>query len=237
MANPNIEIFVKKYISKIHPEHRYASFDYCYNYFRTTPYLTFDIEKSCLVLGFYLSSWGMYRGSSFLLQKSILWLEPVIQYINLIDKTVWDIDVDCYDEKHIKIILEMYRDISELLVPGNNQDLTLVTKILLGVFGFIPAFDKYFCDSLRANSNGKCGFRKLNEKSLLVIKSFYEENKTIIDKLSSETFTIDFSTKQATAINYPKAKIIDMFGFTEGLEKAKTSKILSPEVHINLLSK
>ncbi|EKM28037.1 hypothetical protein VCHENC02_6024, partial [Vibrio harveyi] len=29
-----------------------------------------DMEKSCLALGFYLASWGMFRGSSFMLEKS-----------------------------------------------------------------------------------------------------------------------------------------------------------------------
>lgn len=45
--------------------HRYTSFDYCYNYFHPTNNSKQDIEKSCLVLGFYLASWGMFRGSSF----------------------------------------------------------------------------------------------------------------------------------------------------------------------------
>jgi len=47
---------------------RYTSFDYCYNYFRQpSKEILADMEKSCLVIGFYLASWGMLRGSSFLL--------------------------------------------------------------------------------------------------------------------------------------------------------------------------
>ena len=50
---------------------RYASFDYCYNYFHPSNSNDFteDIEKSCLAIGFYLASWGMFRGSSFLLDQ------------------------------------------------------------------------------------------------------------------------------------------------------------------------
>ena len=50
------------------PTGRYASFDYCFNYFqsfRTYPAeLTSpgNLELSCLQLGFYLASWGMLRG-------------------------------------------------------------------------------------------------------------------------------------------------------------------------------
>ena len=76
MTRKDIETAVNKYKSQSNPDDRYISFDYCYNYFRTTNDLTQDIEKSCLVLGFYLASWGMFRGSSFLLQKSIKHFEP-----------------------------------------------------------------------------------------------------------------------------------------------------------------
>ena len=62
-------------------------------------------------------------------------------------------------------------------------------------------------------------FRRVNLKSLNYIKAFYEANKQIIDKLSLETFTNDFVTGEKTKVNYTKAKIIDMYGFTVGLDK------------------
>jgi hypothetical protein len=219
MKRTDIELVVADYKSKSQPNDRLASFDYCYNYFRTTNDLTQDIEKSCLVLGFYLASWGMFRGSSFLLQKSIKHFEPIIRYIATLDKSVWDIDVDEYDEKNILTIIEIYNEIKSRLIDKDNSDLTLITKILLGVFGFIPAFDSYFCNSFREISKGQCGFRKLNLNSISSLKTFYESNKTTIDRLSAETYTTDFSTGQKTTINYPKAKIIDMYGFTAGLKK------------------
>jgi hypothetical protein len=217
MTKTDIETIVNKFKSQSNPDDRYTSFDYCYNYFRTTNDITQDIEKSCLVLGFYLASWGMFRGSSFLLQKSVKHFEPTIRYIATLDKSVWDIDADNYDEKNIQTIIKIYKDIKFCLINNDNSDLTLITKILLGVFGFIPAFDNYFCNSFRAISDGQCGFRKVNVKSLSFIKTFYESNKTTIDRLSAETFTTDFMTGQKTTINYPRAKIIDMYGFTSGL--------------------
>lgn len=219
MKRTDIELLVADYISKSKIDHRFTSFDYCYNYFRMTNDLTQDIEKSCLVLGFYLASWGMFRGSSFLLKKSIKHFEPIILYIATLDKSVWDIDVDKYDEKNIQTIIEIYKEIKSRLIVEDNSDLTLITKILLGVFGFIPAFDNYFCNSFREITNGQCGFRKLNVKSISFLKTFYESNKTTIDRLSAETYTTDFSTEQKTTIHYPKAKIIDMYGFTAGRKK------------------
>lgn len=216
MIKTDIERNVTKFKSQMNPNDRYTSFDYCYNYFLTTKDLTQDIEKSCLVLGFYLASWGMFRGSSFLLQKSVKHFESTIKYIATLDKSVWKIDTDNYDENNIQTIIKIYKNIKVCLIDKDNADLTLITKILLGVFGFIPAFDNYFCNSFREISEGKCGFRRLNTKSLSFIKTFYEENNIIIDRLSSETFTTDFMTGKKTNINYPKAKIIDMYGFTAG---------------------
>ncbi|MCF8373416.1 MAG: hypothetical protein K9H64_17490 [Bacteroidales bacterium] len=216
MKSSDIELVIDNYKSKLKPNDRYSSFDYCYNYFRTTNDLTKDIEKSCLVLGFYLASWGMFRGSSFLLQKSVKHFEPAILCIATFDKSVWEIDVDCYDDNNIQTIIKIYKNIKICLINNNNSDLTLITKILLGVFGFIPAFDNNFCVAFRAISDGQCGFRKLNIKSLSFIKAFYESNKNTIDRLSSETYTTDFITGKKTTINYPKAKIIDMYGFTAG---------------------
>ena len=218
MTRTDISSIVSKYKSNSNPEDRYTSFDYCYNYFRTTHDLTKDIEKSCLVLGFYLASWGMFRGSSFILQKSVKYFCPTIRYIDDLDSSIWNIDVDNYNRKNIETITKIYQDIKDLLIVNGHKDLTLTTKILLGVFGFIPAFDEYFCYTFREMFKSQCGFRRVNTNSLSCIKEFYENNKMTIDKLSSESFTTDFLTGQKTEINYPKAKIIDMYGFTVGLK-------------------
>ena len=41
----------------------------------------------------------MYRGSTFLLQKSVKIFEPLIEYVASQDCDVWGIDIDTYDEK------------------------------------------------------------------------------------------------------------------------------------------
>jgi hypothetical protein len=221
MVFSNIEEVVTNFTGKAIPEHRFSSFDYCYNYFLNTDDLTKNMEKSCLELGFYLASWGMFRGSSFLLQKSARHFIPTIEYINTLDKTVWQIDVNKYDVNNIDIILDIYNKIDRTIIEGWNRGITLTTKIILGVFGFMPAFDEYVCSAFRniadgKNGNPKCGFRSVNKDSLRIIKQFYDENKVAIDKLSNNIYTKDFSTGKITKINYPKAKIIDMFGFTYG---------------------
>jgi len=217
MKQDNIKEIVMNYYNQITPEHRYVSFDYCYNYFKTTEDLTEDMEKSCLHLGFYLASWGMLR-NSHLLQKSSKYFIKVIEYIsNLKNTDAWEIDIDKYNDKNIRRKLsEIYFNI-KIILEGTD---TLTTKIMLGVFGSIPAFDKYF----------KKAFCISSVDGIEEIYNFYIENKMIIDDLSDHISTIDFLTGQKK-INYPKAKIIDMYGFTKGLlieeeeKKAKNGKI------------
>jgi len=219
MAEADIENIVNKFKENSKPNDRYTSFDYCYNYFIETKDLNYDMEKSCLTLGFYLASWGMLRGSSFLLQKSVKHFQPTIEYISTLDKSVWIIDVDSYNEENINTILEIYQNIKERLILNGNLHLTLITKILLGVFGFIPAYDQYFCNTFRnifKDRNSR--FRSVNRKSLNLIKEFYYNNRNVIDKLSNETYTTDFLKGQKTNIKYTKAKIIDMYGFSVGLK-------------------
>ncbi|MDD3960495.1 MAG: hypothetical protein PHT77_01375 [Bacteroidales bacterium] len=215
-ATSNFEKFVKQFIEMRAVDHRYASFDYCFNYFQRQQCYSDDMEKSCMMLGFYLASWGMYRGSSFILQKSASVFIPLIEYFESLDRSIRSIDVDAYGNDGIEKILEVYHKTSEVLIPSNHKAITLSTKILLGVFGFVPAYDSYFCKTFRSLYSGTCAFRSINKKSLSCIFDFYQENQKAIDQLSKNTFTADFCTGAKTDIKYPKAKIIDMYGFTAG---------------------
>jgi len=219
----NIEKTVGKFTALCEAEHRLSSFDYCYNYFSTTDDLTKDMEKSCFELAFYLASWGMFRGSSFLLQKSAKYFEKTVKYINSLENDLWKIDVNNYDDATIAKLTEIYNKLNELTVEGESRPITLVTKIMLGVFGFVQAHDRYVCKTLKKLTNGKCSFTSFNEKSLKMIKKIYDDNKDSIDKISNATFTRDFVSGKETKIKYPKAKIIDMYCFMLS-NKTKTAE-------------
>lgn len=212
----NIKAIVEEFRTKIGANHRYRSYDYCYNYFyKNRNNILEDMEKSCAILGFYLASWGMMRGSSFLLQKSYKYLESIIGYIARQDDNIWEIDVDNYKENY-QTILEMYEIIKEKLVPENKRHIVLVTKVMMGVFGIVPAYDDYFCKTFRDIEPKKSRFSTFNQPSLEVIQKFYESNKFEIDELAHSTFTNDFETGEKK-YRYTKAKIIDMYGFTNSL--------------------
>jgi hypothetical protein len=199
----------------VRPSERDASFDYCFNYFQRfreegrlddlkTPE---QVQESCIQLGFYLASWGMYRGSAYLLRKSAKILEPIIGVIADQPPSFWEIDVHSYSPENIQRLLDFKREIVSLREHKGASDV-LVTKIMLGVFGNVPAFDTNFSKGF--------GHRKFEKVSLEAVGGFYRDNTQIIEDFRCVTHTIDFNTGQETPRLYTRAKIIDMVFFIEG---------------------
>lgn len=226
-----IDKLINKFMKDRGPLDRYTSFDYCYNYFQSYQNNIRDIavpdnlQVSCLHVGFYLASWGMLRGSSFLLQRSIKHYEPLIKEIAKFDKKIWSIDVDSYTDDDLKLIFECYEMIKRSFLIDGVKEETIITKIMLRLFGCVPAFDQNFCDAFRKFFKGKCGFRSFNTESLKYIREFYHNNKNSIDKWAGEIKTVDFATRKFTNIPYSKAKIIDMIGFTYGIVLSKNAEM------------
>ncbi len=156
-----------------------------------------------------------------MLQKSVKQLEKTVRYIAELDASFWNIDVDTYKEsKNIDNIIEVYEGIKKNLMPKDKDTahLTLVTKIMLGVFGCVPAYDTYFTKTFKSLSNNECSFSSFNKKSLEYIYEFYIQNQEDIDKLSKKIKTLYFVEEKKTEIMYPKAKIIDMYGFNSSFK-------------------
>ena len=205
------------------PNERYASFDFCYNYFYSfyknnkLHELANDknIQTSCLHLGFYLASWGMMRGSSFLLEKSISNYKNLIILISQMNPKLWEIDVDIYNEENISFLKDCKKKIIKALGEENSPSDTLITKIMLGVFGNVPAYDQYFKIFLRNNNISQT----FNTRSLMQIKEFYQKHEDIFKSYKIKTFDFLTATAKETDIFYTKAKLIDMVGFINGFNK------------------
>lgn len=210
----NITSNLETYRGERSPKSRWASFDYCYNYFQDardageTERLKDDDRRqlSCLQLGFYLASWGMMRGSGQLLQNSLHGLVPVVKLIADEPPSTWELGVHSYTDHAAEVIDLRQRVWSAFGESDIRASHTLVTKTMLGVFGCVPAFDRYFLIG--------SGLRFPSEKSLQSIGRFYEENKAKID--AAQVHTLDFVTGQATRRLYPRAKIIDAVFFMQG---------------------
>lgn len=206
-----------RYLAERGPTLRYASFDYCFNYFQST-YEMGQIKEllrsperqiACLQLGFYLASWGMYRGSTVLLQRSVAHLAPVIDVIANVDRDAWAMDADRYTPSHCERLLEIGSQIRSALGSGVTD--TLVTKIMLGVFGSVPAFDANFRTGFGVSTFGRA--------SLMRVGRFYEDHADVIDE--HRVLTLSFDSGVESKRRYTRAKVIDMIFFVEGAEAAK----------------
>lgn len=201
----NFSANVTTYLNGRTPDARYASFDYCFNYFqafheagRESALLESEfIELSCLQLGFYLASWGMLRGSAEMLQKSARSLVPVIKLIARADTALWEIDAHSYTDANIRLLMET-RDLFRKASPSMSD--ILFTKIMLGVFGNVPAFDINFKRGFGCSTFGP--------KALQRIGAFYQDKRVAIDQRRAKT--LDFVTGEATSRKYSRAKVIDM---------------------------
>jgi hypothetical protein len=147
----DIEANIRCFMGDRKADQRYASFDYCFNYFQS--FLerdrTIDIAAaenmllSCLHLGFYLASWGMFRSSSDLPSRSLKQFEPVVRLIARTPDDIWRLDAHRYPETACDKLVSTAGDIQEALrhPDGGWPTATLATKVMLGVFGNVPAFD------------------------------------------------------------------------------------------------
>lgn len=208
----DLEANLRRYLDGREPNARYLSFDYCFNYFQSfresgdiaalaSPT---NVQLSCLQLGFYLASWGMLRGSAELLQKSARHLVSIIEEIARTDASLWELDVHCYTEANVRRLLEAAGTIRR--ANGGMSDI-LVTKVMLGVFGNVPAFDTYF--------KRGAGVNTLGLKALKKIGVFYRDNADVIDKYRVPT--LDFVSGKPTQRLYTRAKVIDMAFFIQGM--------------------
>ncbi|MDP2892456.1 MAG: hypothetical protein Q8O09_04900 [Bacillota bacterium] len=198
---------------------RYRSWEHCYKYFadnRKKP----DIDTMCLHLGFYLASWGMYRGSSFLLQKDYLVHKPVVELLleDKYEKLWYCTSHDLLDDNIVNLILDVR---ARIIKAYENQPNcrrptdTLVTKILMGTFGCLPAYDSYLIDGIKSE---KVATPTLGKKSIKQIANYYIENEVLFEEAREVI--------NKNGVEYPQLKLLDMYFWQIGydLNLAKKEK-------------
>ena len=129
---------------------------------------------------------------------------PLITVIAESPKEVWELDANTYGDGSCPILFETADRIASALPDGASD--ILVTKIMLGTFGCVPAFDTYFKKGLRV--------WKFGRKSLKKVAEFYAANAPLIEQYRVPT--IDFASGKETDRKYTRAKVIDMIFFIAG---------------------
>lgn len=199
---------------------RYRSWEHCYKCFYDARNIkTPDYDYLSLHLAFYLASWGMYRGSAFLLQKDYKVHIPVVEeLLNSKYDSLFGLECkELRDEKNQKRLQELeaflteyygrVRDSVKEKEIKNEISSTLTTKILMGTFGCVPAYDRYFIDGVKKQ---KVTTGNYNLNSLLKLVDFYENNREKLEK-ARQSLTV-------YSLPYPQMKLIDMGFWQIGFE-------------------
>ena len=193
---------------------RYRSWEHCYKHFseareekeRDNPNV---IDYLSLHLAFYLASWGMYRGSSFLLRRDYKIHEQAVKEIL---KKEYDVlmGIECCElEKNLDLLDTLYKKLNDIYSEirsevkkevQNNVSSTLITKILMGTLGCVPAYDRFFVSGVK-NQGVTTG--NYNVQSLRKLAKFYENNYDMLEQVRK-------GMKIENRIEYPQMKLLDM---------------------------
>ena len=202
---------------------RYQSWEHCYsNFINARDNKNAELDYLSLQLAFYLASWGMYRGSSFLLQKDYKIHIPVVKELL---KEEYDplAGIDCVELKreenqrlleNINAFLDEYysniRDEVKNIKVRNQLSSTLITKILMGTLGCVPAYDRYF---ISGKKKQKVASGNYNMKSIGQLVDFYEKNIVELENIRKDM--------KVNGMAYPQMKILDMAFWQIGLDSDK----------------
>jgi len=227
----NIEEVVKDYRSGITNHDSDHSWDQCYLYFNGMPTNpSVDIrDQAALRLAFYLASWGMYRGSSFLPKYNYtihnacidLLLQPKFE---LLRQPGFDLELG---SSHSGLIMELVTAIRESYRPfapeseERQASDTLVTKIILGTYACLPACDRYF---IRGFKRDGYTYSYAGEPFVERILGIRAKNEELLLKLQTLFLT-------ETGMRYPAMKLLDMYfwqlGYDEESREAAIAKARS----------
>ena len=197
------------------------SWEHCYRVFRdarTEP--SPDYDHLSLHLAFYLASWGMYRGSCFIFQKDYKVHTPTVKEIlkpeydclfGLACADLRNSDVQTQLNKLYASIADDFHPIREEVAGHevvNPVSQVLITKILMGTLGCVPAYDRFFQDGV---AKYKVTTQTFSPNSVLRLADFYEAHD---DRLEEARRGM-----QCDGLIYPQMKLLDMGFWQIGFEK------------------
>ena len=200
---------------------RSRSWEHCYRVFRdarTDP--SPDCDYLSLHLAFYLASWGMYRGSSFLLQKDYKVLSPIVEEIlkpeydclfglactDLRNSDVWAQLKKLSD--YISYYFHRIREEVRGRAVASSVSPVLITKILMGTLGCVPAYDRFFEEGAKYLGLEK---KSYNEDSLRELADIYEAHNDRLEEVRRGMRVGD--------LIYPQMKLLDMGLWQVGFER------------------
>lgn len=223
-AKQKVNDFMTVY--KNDPNARFRSYDHAHKAFKNNMYngkVTNDeLAKELFV---FLASWGMLR-NAFLMKKDYKFLIPVVEivrdkrYEKLMDIEIFSLGQpgNLSKNDYIALILELKDKIKECFLGKTYWDKdetgagfvetdinrvsdTLIGKILLCVFGCIPAYDDNVKNAMR--KLGICA--SISQKGLEHLLDWCDKQKAEIDDGKA-----DCNAVVDTGCYYPDMKVVDI---------------------------
>lgn len=218
----DIQFNTKHYLKLLEqdPNHRYRSWEHCYNFFKNEDLFQGDSEtgnRACLNLGFYLASRGMYSGLNGLLWKDYTAYSRLVEI--LMDpaySNLWGVGINQLEYNHSLIdhIFELSDKLSRAInaityqkeADGETERINptdaLVTKIMFATMGCVPSYDTQFKKGCKeANVEVSHSF---DRSSYHAIIAFYGEHKTVFQHASLQI-------SNSRGMEYPDMKVIDLY--------------------------
>lgn len=196
-------------------------------------------NEALLIFSFYLASWGMYRRSSFLLSLDHTIHEGILKELLSKDYDILTMDISKLNNNEDEFVNKLIaardsiRDVYEPIrtnvlekqndfhkkigkkfkpkaTPKSEISNILASKILLGIFGCIPAYDTFFKQGIRRYPISQ----NFSEGSVRQIIKCYKDNKKLFD---GHQYVLKIDKR----IKYPTMKKIDMLFWLEGYKNSK----------------
>lgn len=218
----SIQDKVAAYYGRIGGGHpgRYRSWEHCFQFFQRGG-ISARRDEAALQLGFYLASWGMYRGSSFLLQYDYTVHLPVVERLAApAFQPLWENEVGVKDSDlaFVPLIDDAIKSVRHSYAPIGNATDTLVTKILLGVLGCLPACDRFFIDGYKSQG---LKYSYLHPTLVGRLIQFCLDHRVELQEAQARI-------QRDNGIRYPLMKLADMYFWQLGFELDAARNGLKP---------
>ena len=213
MSQATLNDTIRRYYREqcVPPNARGRSWDHCHRFFRKhvdRGDLLCVEDHAALHLGFYLASWGMHRGR-FLREHAYTVHKPVIHVLassRFSDLWQPDLGTRREDIELAGMIMDLVKTVEatyrELMVKKQQEEMGLVvTKVLLGTVGCLPARDTYFEKGFKHEGNT---YGSLNRSFVQRVLDFCAENRSTLKELQREIV-------EAGGPQYPLMKLVDMY--------------------------
>ncbi|MEK4877898.1 hypothetical protein [Paenibacillus sp. FSL R5-0908] len=193
-------------------------------------------DHACLHLAFYLASWGMLRGGTFLLQKDYRVHEYLLKRVFREERYT-----QLYSPEYDNVLSYQYYDGIDILIKDVREAYsynvlsisdkesisvsdTLASKILLGLFGIVPAYDRFFVSAMKMHGLSKTSF---TQESLVTIVDFYLDNEVEFNKCR------ELLTSEGN--EYTPMKLVDMYFWQVGYMMSEPNRF--PQHELDMISK